>query len=1591
ATNTTTGNVTQATVASDGSVQVAVQGTSGDVITLKVRDGNHYPLESPVITAGTLGAETPIPGQINKSDWTSDANFHVRRLSRDGIHLALTSHPATTSSDRMVLMNVIDKARPHFVRTLTTGAGAIRDVVVSDGWAYVAANRFFTLDLNNPAATPLFTGDPCGTDRDIVLSGGYAFTAMADCFGDPHVNVYDVSTPSLPRHVGTYSLGPSGINYTELLALGTDYIVGISPNVTGGVGHDVMVIDRRKVTALRTVADFDIPNFIAFRGDLVGTKLYLSSTTPGQFAVVDLSNPLQPVTLGVTALPAVGNGVTALGTDVFVPAGAGGLVAVDVASQAAPVVSGVATIAGVAFDAEVIGEHVYVANEVGLALVAATVAPQIDVRRISMSLTGTMVTITGAPSAIEGRMPISVGVRNDSRGSSISGITVQSDGSFQASLPASAGEAMTLAATDSIGKTNTIPIGKVPFGSTSDFTPITPSMTDANFYSRNVATTGNHVAVASYPEGTSSDKIVLFDVTNRANPQHIRTIGSGSGVIRDLAAVDGFLLIASDRFSTLRLDGTNSAVFTGDPCGSDHAIAVAGGYAFTSMTDCFGDPNINVYDISNPAVPRYLRTTSTVPSGYNYTDVVPFGTDYIVGISPHRPSGAGRDVAIIDRRDITNIRRVAEVDVPNFDGFRGEIVGNTLYVSGTAGGMAVVDLSNPLAPQFVRVVQTPGFPRSIASFGTLLAVGDGSAGATFVDISAATNPVVLGSQVVGSSVWECVFNGTTMYVASEHGLAVIDNLGTPPLIDRSLMIPASNGIGGATVTAGPGAILGIGPLSAQIRNATTGVAANPVAVNANGSFVSSIDAMPGQTLTIQATDALGRTAGPLLLGSVPFGSQSVHITITTTMTDNGFMARTVATAGRHLAVASHPADNSSDKILLFDVTTPGQPVHKRTLPSGTGVIRDLEIEGDWLFIASDRFGTLNLADATSTQNLTGDPCGSDYAIALADGFAFTSMANCFGDANVNIYDVSTPSAPRHIATQSTSPSGYNYTDLVVLDDRHLIAISPNRPSGAGRDLTIIDRTDVHNLRFVSTIDVPNFDGFRAHVVANMVYVAGVSGGVAMVDVSNPLQPILVTVARDAAAARMIDAAGAMLTVANGGNGISFVDVSDPANPRTIGSHATPGSAWDVALSRGAMYVATENGLTAVSNVVLPPMIERPRISLTPAATTTAVSGASDAVSGIGALTVRIRNEATQATSSPVAVSGNGSFSATVTAVPGESLSIIASDAAGRTATRSLGRTFGAVTTYVTNPSTSGDGNFRARRVVADENIAVVTTGHLVGAARTISARMHLFAQPNASATPSIVSASSGNIRDVEIAGGFGFVAADRMSTINLIHPSLPQYLPGDPCGSDGAIAIAGQYAFTAMNDCFGDANIHVYNIANPAAPAFVRSQAIAGTSGINYLRLAAYGSSHLVALSLNKPSSIDRDITILDVTNPNSIVKVAEIPIPNFEPNDAIVHGTTLYVAGYNSVAIFDLTNPAAPLALATFATGGTPRGLAMSGPDELAVATGSGLTFVSVADKTRPVVIGRQVLQGNVVDVAVIGKTIHVAAENFHHRILRP
>ncbi|HEY0590314.1 MAG TPA: hypothetical protein VGF40_00995, partial [Thermoanaerobaculia bacterium] len=775
--NERTGADYPATVTAGGSFLVAVAGAAGDVISIRARDGNLFPLESRKIVVGTLPKATPSAARLESSSWGVDAGFRARTIVRDGSTLLIGSYPAdgTGSSDRVVVLDVADAAAPA-VRATVAGTGAIRDIAVHGGRAFVAADRFWGVDPSAAAPAPTYAADACGREYAVVVSGGYAFGAEGDCNANNVINVYDVSTGA-PRYLYSKSIAAySPYAFTDLFAKGTDWLIGISPDRPGNAGHDLIVIDRRDPNDLKKVAELEIENFDAFRGALNGDVLWVVSRTSSEVATLDLSNPRAPALIARAYAGASPNGIAIAGGYAIVASGGSGLFAFDASDPTLMTRAGTATVAGSAWDVAAYGGNLYVADDTGLSIVPVDIGPVVDIARIRVEPGAGVATVRGLPLAVTGGSSPAV---------EISGLTqapvpVAPDGSFAATVSARPGQVLTLVVRNGDGRSPSFPMA-VPFAASVDVLPATPAEAggDAKYRARRlgtdgtyaVATTGGYFNIADDPAATA----LLFTLPNASAPVSIAPAAAGLGDLWEVDVVNGRAYMTGSVFGAWNL-GSAGPVVKGDQdgCGTERGLAVSGALAFTAKANCNDDGTIFTWDVSSGS-PRLVGTSVTGVSGMSYRTLLAAGDALLIGISPDKPGGTGRDVTIVDRSNPNVLARIGTLDVPNFDAVDGFVHGSTLYLAGLDVGVAIVDISNPAAPRHLATIDTPGIARAVALSGPdeLVVADGGGPGLTFIDVADTTHPAILGSQPLAGNATDVRVAGREILVATDHHVQIV--------------------------------------------------------------------------------------------------------------------------------------------------------------------------------------------------------------------------------------------------------------------------------------------------------------------------------------------------------------------------------------------------------------------------------------------------------------------------------------------------------------------------------------------------------------------------------------------------------------------------------------------------------------------------------------------------------------------------------------------------------------------------------------------------------------------------------------------------
>tara|TARA_R110001592_G_scaffold31886_3_gene111922 strand:+ start:37950 stop:54350 length:16401 start_codon:yes stop_codon:yes gene_type:complete len=192
----------------------------------------------------------------------------------------------------------------------------------------------------------------------VDVAGNYAYIADRD----GGLQIFDISNPSNPVHVGAYDFNQQGI------AQAIDVVGNLAYLAVGEAGLQIIDISN---PANPTFAG-SIATPARARGvQVVGNLAYVAddSGNGGGLQIIDVSNPASPFisgSFGVSTPGGLAGGVEVIGNIAYLTDGNNGLQIVDVSNSANPtLIKSVATPGGAAIGLDVVGNLAYVANREG--------------------------------------------------------------------------------------------------------------------------------------------------------------------------------------------------------------------------------------------------------------------------------------------------------------------------------------------------------------------------------------------------------------------------------------------------------------------------------------------------------------------------------------------------------------------------------------------------------------------------------------------------------------------------------------------------------------------------------------------------------------------------------------------------------------------------------------------------------------------------------------------------------------------------------------------------------------------------------------------------------------------------------------------------------------------------------------------------------------------------------------------------------------------------------------------------------------------------------------------------------------------------
>jgi hypothetical protein len=461
-------------------------------------------------------------------------------------------------------------------------------------------------------------------------------------------------------------------------------------------------------------------------------------------------------------------------------------------------------------------------------------------------------------------------------------------------------------------------------------------------------------------------------------------------------------------------------------------------------------------------------------------------------------------------------------------------------------------------------------------------------------------------------------------------------------------------------------------------------------------------------------------------------------------------------------------------------------------------------------------------------------------------------------------------------------------------------------------LRIINITNPASPSLVGTYDTPG-TALGVAVAGDLAFVADYASGLKIINIANPASPTLVGTYDTPGGAYYVAVAGDLAFVADGPSGLQIINIINPASPSLVGTYDTPGLALGVAVDGDLAFVADHTGGLRIINITNPASPSLTGTYLTPGfAYGVAVDGdlafVADYTSGLEIIDI----------ANPASPSLAGSYDTPAVAY---------------------------------RVAVAGDFAFVADYISGLQIIDITNPG-----------------SPILASTYSTVDAAY----DVAVAGDLAFVA-DYGSGLQIIDTAAGGPGPFPLVGAYATpgwamnVAVAGDLAFVV--DPYSPSGFEVINIANPHNPSLV------GTYSTEYPSdVAVAGDLAFMAEQL-------RGLLIINITNPASPTLVGTYDTPG-PARGVAVAGDLAFVADYtNGLQIINTTNPASPTLVGTYNTPGTAEQVAVAGNLAFVADYEGGLQIINITNPASPSLVGTYSTVGVALDVAVAGDLAFVAS----------
>ena len=667
---------------------------------------------------------------------------------------------------------------------------------------------------------------------------------------------------------------------------------------------------------------------------------------------------------------------------------------------------------------------------------------------------------------------------------------------------------------------------------------------------------------------------------------------------------------------------TQKAAVNSNLVGQVMGLAVKGDYLYSLD---FSSPSLSVTDISNISVPDIKKRISLTgnPSG------IKIRGDYAY------ITAAAAGVHIVDISDPLNPVKVSTFDT---DGYPrdGAIDGDYFYAADSGAGLTIIDISDPLNPTLKSNFDTDGHTYQIKIVGNYAYLADNQSGIKVVDISDPGNPLLTSafnssdssSEAYGINIYgnyaylSCRRAGLEIYdISDPNDIKFIKTFAPPRGFSYEFLIfedvgYLAHGNGGVSIynisdpenltvvdniTTGwafklflIGNNLYVGDSSRGLKIINTGGGS---VKDLNNNDVNLILPVPGETNSLSANKALvidntvplvTNVTSNMANGSYKLGQQ---VPITVTFSEEVKVTgkpTLILETGTNNAVVDYSFGSGTNK-LIFNYTVASDhnsnDLNYVDSNSLSGTITDLALnDADLTLFVTTAAGSLGFNKELIIDG--GVPTVTNVTSTKSDGLykagdiipidvTFSEEVHVIGKPNITLETGTSDAEVNYSSGTGTDVLTFNYTVEVGHSSSDLNYVATNS--------LVCPAPELGGINFMDT----NGEAKGVAVVGNFAYIADSNSGLAIIDITDPSNPLNPVYMDTNGTARSVTVVGNFAYVADFNEGLAIIDISDPINPVTPVYKDTNGSAFDVTVEGNFAYLADNNSGLAIIDISNP--------------------------------------------------------------------------------------------------------------------------------------------------------------------------------------------------------------------------------------------------------------------------------------------------------------------------------------------------------------------------------------------------------------------